>query len=148
MRAPLTDASVRSLKPTDKQTKVWDTKTRGFGIRINGHTKTWMVMYGQKRTLKTLGRYPDVSLATARQQALIYLATKPEVVPSPKFEKTVKAFLAEHYADKALKWKQQVTRLLGHFSDFNALSVANISDQQVAVELAKLDDTPSEKLHA
>src|SRR4051812_45178012 len=105
MRAPLTDASVRSLKPADKQTKVWDTKTRGFGILINGHTKTWIVMYGAKRTLKTLGRYPDVSLAAARQEALVYLATKPEVVVSPRFEPTATAFLAEHYKNKSPRWK-------------------------------------------
>jgi len=148
MRLNLTDAAVRSLKPTTKQTKVWDTKTRGFGIRINGHSKTWMVMYGAKRTLKTLGRYPDVSLAAARQAALVYLATKPEVVVSPKFEPTAKSFIEEHYKDKSPRWKTQVTRLLGHFAEFNTLSLADISDQQVAVELAKLDDTPSEKLHA
>ncbi len=148
MRLHLTDASVRSLKPTTKQEKHWDTKTRGFGIRVNGHTKTWIVMYGVKRTLKTLGRYPDVTLAAARQQALTYLATKPEVIVSPKFEPTIKLFLDEHYADKAPRWKLQVTRLLGHFTAFNALSVADITDQQVAAELTKLTDTPSEKLHA
>ena len=148
MRLALTDASVRALKPTDKQTKVWDTKTRGFGIRINGHTKTWVVMYGAKRTLKTLGRYPDVSLAAARQLALGYLATKPEVVVSPKFEAAAKTFIEEHYADKSPRWKLQVARLMGHFAEFNTLSLADITDRQVSEELAKLDETPSEKLHA
>jgi hypothetical protein len=61
MRAQLTDLSVRSFKPEPgKQLKVWDTKTPGFGLRVNGGTKSWIVMYGKSRTLKVLGRYPSL----------------------------------------------------------------------------------------
>ena len=33
MKTHLTDLSVRALRPVAKQTKVWDTGTRGFGVR-------------------------------------------------------------------------------------------------------------------
>jgi hypothetical protein len=86
MRAHLTDVSVRAFAASDKQVKVWDTKTPGFGVRINGRTKSWIVMYGQARTLKVLGRYPELSLADARKQALVYLGAQPN--PSPRARRT------------------------------------------------------------
>ena len=73
MRAHLTDISVRSLKPTEKQMRVWDEKTPGFGVLVNGRSKSWIVMYGETRRLKVLGRYPDVSLADARATARRFL---------------------------------------------------------------------------
>ena len=73
MKTQLTDLLLRSVQGNGKQSKVWDTRTRGFGMIVNGHTKTWFVMFGPKRQLKTLGRYPDVSLADARKKALAAL---------------------------------------------------------------------------
>lgn len=70
MRKHLTELSVRALKPASgKQMKVWDTSTRGFGIRINDGSKSWIVMHGKTRNLKVLGRYPDMTLADARLAA-------------------------------------------------------------------------------
>lgn len=77
MRAQLTDITVRSLKPEPgRQLKVWDTKTPGFGVRVNGRTKSWIVMFGRKRQLQVLGQYPDTPLAEARKKALVVLGTR------------------------------------------------------------------------
>ena len=70
MRAHLTDVVVRGLRPVPgKQTKVWDTSTAGFGVLVSERSKSWIVMYGRKRALKVIGRYPTVSLADARSAA-------------------------------------------------------------------------------
>lgn len=61
MKTHFTDLSVRSLRPVAKQTKVWDTGTRGFGVLVSGSTKSWFVCYGTQRRLQTLGRYPTVT---------------------------------------------------------------------------------------
>src|SRR5205807_1288387 len=61
MRLHLTDIAVRTLKPSDRQYKVWDATFPGFGVRVNGGSKSWIVMHGRERALKVLGRYPDVS---------------------------------------------------------------------------------------
>jgi integrase len=150
MRAHLTDATVRSLKPTEKQEKVWDTKTPGFGVRINGRTKTWIVMYGPKRTLKTLGRYPAVSLADARKEALVYLGTTPVPTTAPKFGPALETFLAEHYEGKRGRTKHEAKRLLErHFiPSFEKRPLDTISDQDVKARLDPLGNTPSERLHA
>ena len=73
----LTDAAVSRLKPPDKgQKDHWDTLTPGFGIRIShGGTRTWLVQArilknGEwKQTRVTLGRYPTMTLAEAREGA-------------------------------------------------------------------------------
>jgi integrase len=73
----LTDAAVSRLKPPTKgQKDHWDSLTPGFGVRIShGGTRTWLV---QARVLKngvwkqtriTLGRYPAMTLAEAREEA-------------------------------------------------------------------------------
>lgn len=80
MRAHLTEVTVRSLKTTTKQEKVWDISTPGFGVRVNGTTKSWVVMYGERRQLKTIGRYPSMTLADARKKARKLLAADPEEV--------------------------------------------------------------------
>ena len=75
----LTDAAVKRLKtPTDvDRIEYWDTKTPGFGIRISSSgVRSWVMIL---RILKngawvqqrlTLGRYPGVTLAQAREKAI------------------------------------------------------------------------------
>ena len=108
MRARLTDLGVRALKPATKQYKVWDEQTPGFGVLIGGHTKTWFVMYGTKRTFKSLGRWPDVPLAKARKAALGYLSTQPDTLPSITFPQALDQFLAQD------RWKPRSKYVLEH----------------------------------
>lgn len=73
MNRHLTDATIRGLKaPATGQYDVWDAKLPGFGIRCShGGSMTWCLLYranGQKRRL-SLGRYPMMGLAQARQAA-------------------------------------------------------------------------------
>ena len=72
----LTDAFVRSLKPREKRYDVYDAQLAGFGIRVSPlGTKSWIVLSrnNQRKTRVTLGRYPQMSLNTARQHALVVL---------------------------------------------------------------------------
>jgi integrase len=93
-RVHLTDITVRSLKPQARQIKYWDRATPGFGVRVNDQgTKSWVVMYGRKRTLKVLGRYPDMPLARARAAAKKLLNAGPEP-DSATFDDTLELYLA------------------------------------------------------
>ncbi|MBL4662087.1 MAG: tyrosine-type recombinase/integrase [Flavobacteriaceae bacterium] len=67
----LTDLLIKKLKAPDKGQKTYfDDALSGFGIRISqGGTKSYVVMYGNRRQLKTFGRYPELSLADARIEA-------------------------------------------------------------------------------
>jgi integrase len=60
--------------PTKGQKTYWD--GNGFGVRVSqGGTKSFVVMYGTDRRLKTLGRYPAMTLKTARRAAIEYIAS-------------------------------------------------------------------------
>lgn len=78
MRLKLTDLTIRQLPFTQSgQQTHWDTTTPAFGLRVGTRSKSFVVMYGTTRKLKTLGRYPDVSLADARLAAKRVLVSKP-----------------------------------------------------------------------
>jgi len=78
MRLALTDIAVKNLKPPPKgQRTYFDRSLPGFGIRVSqGGTKTFTLMHGLDRRLVTLGRYPIISLAQAREKARRLLAEK------------------------------------------------------------------------
>ncbi|MBT6582774.1 MAG: DUF4102 domain-containing protein, partial [Gammaproteobacteria bacterium] len=73
----MTDAAVSRLKPpATGQIDYWDALTPGFGVRIShGGTRTWLVQArvlkngAWKQTRITLGRYPTMTLAEAREAA-------------------------------------------------------------------------------
>ena len=153
MRTHLSDFGVRALKPAAKQYKVWDAKTKGFGVLVSGQAKSWFVSYGRERRLKTLGRYPDLSLADARKRALSFLGAE-TVSGQPKsmtFEAAVLLFLEDNYKDvRGKRTKSEAKRLLEkHFlHSFAKRPLSEITDRDISHELAKLKETPSTQLHA
>ena len=75
MKLRLTDLAVKKLQsPASGQVTYWDTTTPSFGVRCSSKAKSYVVMYGRKRRLKTLGRYPDLPLADARKLARQFMA--------------------------------------------------------------------------
>lgn len=74
MRKKLTTKAVENLKPDpDKRLTVSDLNLPGFGLRISpGGKKSWFIVYrnraGKQRRM-TLGSYPRLSLAEAREEA-------------------------------------------------------------------------------
>jgi integrase len=73
----LTDAAIKRLrKPDQGRSEFWDSHTRGFGLRCSASgVRSWVVITrslqaGQwKQQRVTLGQYPALSLAEARQKA-------------------------------------------------------------------------------
>jgi hypothetical protein len=72
-RIALTDRTVRALKPPSTgRLDVWDEDYPGFGLRISAEgRRTWILMYrmGKKLRRLTLGRFPTLGLAAAREKA-------------------------------------------------------------------------------
>jgi len=77
MKVNITHSFAEAVKPpATGQVDVWDSKTSAFGLRVSmGGTKTWIVRYRQSgsRRRYVLGRFPQVSVADARQAAKRYL---------------------------------------------------------------------------
>lgn len=74
----LTDRGVQGLSTDKDRETYWDTLVEGFGVRVSGKTgrKSFFVRYranGSHRRM-TLGKYPRLSLADARDQARDALA--------------------------------------------------------------------------
>jgi integrase len=77
--ATLTIKFIDALKPTPTQrTEYWDTVVRGLALRVSERgVKSWSLMYrvnGVQRRM-TLGDYPALTLAAARQVARQHLGT-------------------------------------------------------------------------
>ncbi|MFN0135089.1 MAG: tyrosine-type recombinase/integrase [Phycisphaerae bacterium] len=75
----LTELAIRRLAPKgNARIELWDDKVSGFGVRVSPRgTKSFVLMYyaaGRKRRL-TLGRFPTMSLASARKEAYLALST-------------------------------------------------------------------------
>lgn len=74
----LTDLAIKALPTPEKGQKTyWED---GFGVRVSqGGSKSFVIMQGKERRLTTLGKYPAMSLKTARQEA-----AKAKVTQAPK----------------------------------------------------------------
>ncbi|MFN0218244.1 MAG: tyrosine-type recombinase/integrase [Hyphomicrobium sp.] len=107
---PLTDIAIRKLKSTGGgRVEIWDSKIPGFGLRAAERgTKSFVLVYryrGRPRRL-TLGRYPTLSLAAARQKATEALrsvgdgsdpqAAKESDRNPDRFEDAVAAFVEQY----------------------------------------------------
>jgi len=151
MRAHLTEVTVRSLKAGPrKQLKVWDASTPGFGVRVNPHSKSWIVMYGARRRLKVLGAYPGMPLAEARRQAKVIL-NSPHVEPSTiTFSQALKTFLETHAARLRASSRRELSRTLNkHFAPaLGAKRLSTLTGRDVSRVLDKLLSTPGEAAHA
>ena len=94
----LNDVALRSLKPPSKgQVDFWDKSLPCFGCRVSqGGSKTFLLKRDNRRI--TLGRYPIISLADAREEAKRLLAEftlgriRPQSLP---YSEAVKLFLAD-----------------------------------------------------
>jgi integrase len=73
----LTTRVLDNLKPPEKgQRRIRDDLLPGFGVTVGQRSKTFFVMYGKERRIKTFGKYPDKRLADARNEARRYLSRK------------------------------------------------------------------------
>jgi len=73
----ISDATIRTLKSTDRQVMYRDDTLPGFGVRVTPKgIRSFCLMHGSQRTITTIGRYPIISLAEAREAAKRILAQK------------------------------------------------------------------------
>ena len=102
----LTDSRVSAIKPpSGGQEEHADDLVRGLRLRVSaGGRKAWIVRTraGKKQVNKTLGSYPLISLATARDMArefLIGIAREGELRPKRTFGDPI-AWLSERYNER------------------------------------------------
>src|SRR5258705_3378198 len=160
MKAKLTDTGLRSYQPRAAQYSIGDAACPGLCLRVTpGGIKTFAFAYRNKGTGKvtwlTLGRYPDVPLATARQLANdarktvagggTPLTPRIERAEAEKKTKTY-AELVELYFDAKLSThrsghKSRVTlQRIGRVYGWNDRLVTSITDDDAAAMLHDIAD--------
>src|SRR6266568_1924140 len=156
--ARLTDATIRALKtPPSGQADYWDQTPgfKGFGVRVSqGGSRTFILLHGPNRTRTTLGRYPILTLAKARERAGIILAERtlgiePEA-PTIAFGDALTIFFTAH-CDVANRDRTayETKRLLNrHFKpEFEHKLLAEIKTVRIATLLDSIEGI-SERRHA
>ena len=153
MKSRLTDLTIQRLTlPSNGQITYWDTLTPGFGIRCSAKTKSFVVMFGERRRLKTLGKYPELSLVEARKEARRFRAQyeeHPDLLSSKPipFVEAKDRFLADCALRNKPRTVSDYRRLLNrHFTWSSA--IGEVSRRQVMSATANLAATPSEQAHA
>ena len=105
----LTDIAIKKAKPREKAYSMAD----GGGLylwvtRPGGKLWRWSYRFGGKRKLMTLGKYPDISLADARERhadARKLLAKGIDPMAQRKAEKTAEMVAVENsFQSVATKW--------------------------------------------
>jgi len=137
LRHRLTDLSVRKLPhPERGSVKYWDEVTPGFGVRCTARSKSFVVMYGQDRRLKTIGKYPEISLKDARTKA-----QKIALLEEPRKHVTgLHGAIAAYMAECEKKNRQATVNFYRHF-------LQGIKDKPLAeVKASDLKDPGSHQI--
>ena len=145
----LNDRIIRNLKPNPTgQYRVYDDHLKGFGVVVGQGSKSFFVMYGKRRKVKTLGKYPAVSLKTARSEAHTFLAT---YSPSPlqnaniTFSEAVRRFLTESRTKHKKQTTNDYTRHLSFYEFDKKLS--DITRSEILSKLNSLSNQPVTQNH-
>lgn len=81
MKMAFTDLALRKLPhPPAGQVRYFDQHLPAFGLTVGTNRKTFFVMFGRDRRLKTLGSFPETGLADARKEARRLLLVEPTEV--------------------------------------------------------------------
>lgn len=148
----LTDSTIRALKAPERGQKLYyDATLAGFAVRVSqGGSKSFVLQHGSDRRMMTLGRYPVISLAQARDEARKLLAefTLGRIRPqSMTYDQAVKVFLEEKSRSKRPGTVREYKRLLERHFPYRG-QLTGVTVGWVTHRLAGLSDVPSEFNHA
>lgn len=110
-------------------------------------------MYGERRKLTTLGKYPHLSLKDAREQARRFLVegqdlkeTEPERASAVSVKEALEAYLEECAHKNKPRTVACYTRFLNKYLPKGKLQA--ITRRQIMAEISKLARVPAEQSHA
>ena len=148
----LTDLAVKNLAVETGQRTFFDDTIKGFGVRVSPRSKTFVLVIhrGNRNKWETLGKYPVVSLAKAREEArnrlsAVQLGIRPEM-PVMTFEAAYALFLAPYKVKNRDKTVYEMERLVKRhlMPKFARVPLSDISTHDLASTIDKLLSTPAE----
>ena len=151
----LTEISVRNLEaPAAGQVTYSDVSLPGFGIRLSaGGSANWVVMHGKDRRRLSIGKYPVVGIAKAREEAKKLIA-EASLRKNTSIAITVEALVAEFLKASKVRNKPRTTadyrRLLNRHlvPQLGKRRVGDLHARDISRLVGGLLDTPSEANHA
>ena len=146
----LTELAVKKVtNPVKGQVTYWDEATPGFGLRCSARAKSFVVMFGKARRLKTLGRYPDLPLAQARRAAKQILLESAPTIPDHSendYKSAVSLYLNDCNARLRPRTFEGYSHYLNGFDIKGPLTDVTMADIQR--EIRKLHGRPSSQNYA
>ncbi|MBN8891079.1 MAG: integrase family protein [Rhodospirillales bacterium] len=149
----ITDIQVRNLPAPEKGSKVYYEDTlKGFGVRVsNAGTKAFILATGKNRDRTTIGRYPTISLAEARDVAKKLMAERTlgrHQARNTTMGAALDQFTEEHVSKLAQSTKSEIERLFTkHLAKLRAVKLDDVSTQDFTKITAKLAPSEGEHLH-
>jgi integrase len=140
-----TELSLENLK-ADKQTRFFDSALANFGVICGKRRKTFFVVTGEERKLKTLGRFPSVTLKSARREALAILDGTSVIQDAQDPDARIKEYIRQLNASARYKYEQD--RLLRKHLLPKATDLNKVGKADILKITDRLVGTPSEQLHA
>ncbi len=149
----LTDTKIKHLKPKEKKYKLSDGKRLYIVIEPNGR-KWWMYeyMYNGKRTQKSFGNYPEISLKKARELRDKYRQMELENIPpsmlnkSNKKQYTLANLVLEYLNRKNISEKHKrdtINRLNNHiFTHIGSMDIRDIKKIDIVNVFRNLTHIP------
>jgi len=116
----LTDIRLKALTPPEKGAKIYYCDSlQGFGVRVSqGGTKAFILATGKNRDRVTIGKYPIVGLAEAREVAKNLLAERQlgrHQSPKIALGAAIDLFTEQHVTNLAARTQQELTRLFTRY---------------------------------
>lgn len=148
----LTDTGIRALlvKPKGQKTH-WDGTLKGFGCRVSqGGTKSFVVQHGPERRLITIGRYPIISLADAREEAKRILAELTLGKHRPRtarWDEALKQYLDACNEKNRPNTVRGYRRLINRHFAFKQRQLGEVTAEDIERKLANIN-APAERNHA
>jgi integrase len=145
MAGRLTQRAINSAKtPKTGQLFIRDGDVRGFALRITANgCKTWVWdgrIRGQMRRI-TIGRYPDLSAAEARAEALkirhdIAIGLDPKRARTERHQPTVldlgRLYIENHSRPRKKSWREDERLLRSYFDSIGILKVSECSRETIS----------------
>lgn len=151
-RATITEIALRAQKPPERGTlTLWDGAQKHFGVRISqGGAKSFVVLLRSGRR-KTIGRFPTLSLAQARAKAkevLAEYALGKHRIRSMAYDDAIVRYLATCEKKNRSRTVRDYKRLLEKHFPFGRTLLSEITPEDIAQRVRKLDNTAAEQHHA
>ena len=149
----LTDIRLKALAPPEKGAKVYYCDSlQGFGVRVSqGGTKAFILATGKNRDRVTIGRYPIVGLAEAREVAKNLLAERQlgrHQTPTISLGAAIELFTEQHVANLAPRTQSELTRLFARYlPKLRTKKLAEITTHDITAITDKAAPSEGEHFH-